>query len=102
RPVEVHGALLHTVGVEANARPVQIIDLSFYGAKLRTDRDHAPGSRAVLALPNHSLRLEGTIVRIRGTEVAMVFDPRSSVDPVLERLLRSQSMAIPADGKRAT
>jgi hypothetical protein len=96
RPV-VDAAMLHVIGPVAEPpvtepRPVQIIDLSAGGAKFRADRTPTPGSRVVLELPACALRLDGTIVRTRGSDVAMAFDPASRADPALNRLLRCATL----------
>jgi hypothetical protein len=91
---DIHRALLHAVDSDAEMRPVQIINLSTGGARFRTDRTQTSGSRVTLELPDHALRLDGTILRVRGWEAAMAFEPESSADPALSRLLRSE---IPID-----
>ena len=91
RGSEIYGAFLHLIGSDTDARPVQIVDLSTGGARLRVDRSLTVGSRVILELHRHDLRLEGSILRVRGTEAAMVFDPGSAADPALNRLLRSEA-----------
>jgi hypothetical protein len=88
-PTEVYRATLHRVGDTAVARPVQIIDLSFGGARLRCECAHIPGTRVVLDIPSRGLRLTGRIIRVRGIEAAMVFSAEAKGDPILIRLLRS-------------
>ena len=90
RRPEVHEALLHMIGPSTDPRPVQVTNLSIGGAKFRADSVPTPGSRVVLELPESALRLDGTILRARGADAAMVFDPASSADPALSRLLRSE------------
>jgi hypothetical protein len=92
-PTEPIGALLHLVTDDPVGRPVQIVNLSFGGAKLRGDVSHTPGTRVALQIPSHSLHLRGRINRVRGTEAALTFDAESSADPVLGRLLRSMPAA---------
>lgn len=93
RPAEVHGALLHLTVPDRDTRPVQIINLSTGGAKIRVDRPQTPGSSVTLEVPSHDLRLDGTIMRVRGMETTMVFGPAASTDPGLGRLLRNESVA---------
>jgi hypothetical protein len=88
----IYEALLHMIGAETDPRPVQIIDLSTGGAKFRTDSVPTPGSRVILELLGRALRLDGTILRSRGTDAAMAFDPASSADPGLSRLLQSEAL----------
>jgi hypothetical protein len=90
---DIHEALLHMIGPLTDPRPVQITNLSIGGAKFRTDSAPTPGSRVILELPDNGLRLDGTILRARGADAAMVFDPASSADPALSRLLRSEAAA---------
>jgi hypothetical protein len=80
-------ALLHVSGAEAV--PVRIIDVSAGGARLRGNGLPALGSRVVLEVQGRVVRLEGRIVRARGSDAAMAFDPACSGDPALTRLLRS-------------
>jgi hypothetical protein len=89
----VYGALLHVTDSRTDPAPVQIRNLSIGGAKFRTDNVPTPGSRVILELPARTLRLDGTIVRARGVDAAMVFDPASSADPALGRLLISETVA---------
>jgi hypothetical protein len=93
RRPEIHDALLHMIGPLTDPRPVQITNLSIGGARFRTDRAPTPGSRVILEIPDNALRLDGTILRARGADAAMVFDPASSADPALSRLLRSEAVA---------
>jgi hypothetical protein len=95
RPSDIQEGLLHLPHSDAEARPVEIINLSVGGAKFRGARMQAPGSKVVLELPDHGLRLDGTILRTRGAEAAMVFDPDTSADPALRSLVRSQTRADP-------
>jgi hypothetical protein len=98
----IYEALLHMIGPytdprpadprSADSRPVQIIDLSAGGARFRTDRAPTPGSRVVLELLGRALRLDGTTLCTRGTDAAMAFDPASSADPGLSRLLQSEAL----------
>jgi hypothetical protein len=88
-PSEVVRAFLQLAACGSAGRPVQIIDVSFGGAKLRCDVSHTPGNRAALEIPDRGLRLSGRIIRARGIEAAMMFDAESSADPALGRLLRS-------------
>ena len=90
---EVSEALLHMIDSRVDPTPVQILNLSISGAKFRADNAPAPGSRVMLELPARTLRLDGTIVRARGVDAAMVFDPASSADPALGRLLTSETTA---------
>jgi hypothetical protein len=85
--------LLHLVGSDADPRSVQLIDLSISSAKFRVDRTQTTGNKVILELPNHTLRLGGTIVRAIGTEAVMVFDTASCADPTLRRLVRSERQA---------
>jgi len=94
-PPDIHEALLHTVGQGSDTRPARIINLSVGGARFRVDRAPAPGSRVVLELPGRGLSLNGTILRVRGMQVAMAFDPASSADPGLSWLLGSEALADP-------
>jgi hypothetical protein len=89
RPTETYRATLHRAGNDTAARPVQIIDLSLGGAKLRCESAHAPGTMVVLEIPGCDVRLTGKILRARGIEAAMVFNGESAADPALGRLLRS-------------
>jgi hypothetical protein len=88
----IYEALLHMIGPHMDPKPVQIIDLSAGGAKFRTDSAPTPGSRVVLEVLGRALHLDGTILRTRGTDAAMVFDPASSADPGLSRLLQSEAL----------
>jgi hypothetical protein len=92
RPMGTYEGLLHGVGPEVDTRPVQIINLSVGGAIFRVDRMQTPGSSVILELPGHALRLDGSILRMRGMEAAMIFDPASSADPDLSRLLQSETL----------
>jgi len=94
---EVRAAVLHMIGRSTDPRPVRIINLSIGGAKFRADHAVTPGSRVVLELPDSDLRLDGTIMRARGPDTAMVFDAASSADPGLSRLLHAECA-----GDRAT
>lgn len=98
-PSEAYRALLHVVGDDSKARPVQIVDLSFGGAKLRCDVAHTPGTRIVLEIPSCGLHLTGSIIRARGIEVALVFETESSSDPTLGDLLRSLNTTASTDIK---
>jgi hypothetical protein len=80
---------LHQTGPDPDTMPVKIIDLSAGGASFNSERAQTPGSRVILELPEHAIRLDGSIVRVRGWEVAMVFEPASSANPALGRLLQS-------------
>ena len=91
-PSEIEEALLHAADPVAATMPVQIINLSFGGARFHVDRALTAGSRAILELPGHALRLDGAILRTHGTEAAMIFDPASRADPHLSRILRSESL----------
>ncbi len=93
RPLPFHGALLHATGQNADPQPVHIINLSGSGARLRTDDAPPPGSKVILELTSHGVRVEGTILRRRGAEAAMAFEPSSCDDPALSRLLRSEAEA---------
>ncbi len=86
------GSLLHTIDPPTSPRPVRIIDMSIGGAKFWSDRAQTPGSRVVLEFPEYALRLDGSILRARGTEASMVFDPASSADPALSRLLQTGAL----------
>jgi hypothetical protein len=90
---DLHGALLHMVGPNADTRPAQVLHLSAGGASLRVDRPQIPGSKVTLELPAHTIRLEGTILRARGMDAAMVFDPTARTDPDLNRLLGCEAVA---------
>jgi hypothetical protein len=90
---EVYEALLHMIDSRTDPTPVQIHNLSIGGAKFRADNVPAVGSRVILELPARTLRLDGMIVRARGVDAAMVFDPTSSADPALGRLLTSEAVA---------
>jgi hypothetical protein len=97
RPSTNLEGLLHQADPDAESRRVQIISLSNSGARFRVDRTQTPGTKVTLELPGQDLRLDGTILRTRGAEVAMVFDPASSADPKLSRVLRSQAVTDPVD-----
>jgi hypothetical protein len=88
---ELGEALLHIPGPETDTRPAQVINLSIGGAKLRIDRAQLSECRVILELLGPGLRLAGTVLRARGSEAAMCFDPASSADPGLARLLRSEA-----------
>jgi hypothetical protein len=88
---EIYDALLHEFGSDAEQWQVQIVNLSAGGARFRADCHQSPGSRVTLELPDHALRLDGTILRVLGGEAAMIFEPGSSADPTLGLLLRAQS-----------
>jgi hypothetical protein len=88
---EIYEAFIHVTDPNTDPRPVQIINLSAGGAKFRTDSAPTPGSKVTLELPERALRLDGTILRARGADAAMVFDPASRADPALSRLLRSKA-----------
>jgi hypothetical protein len=90
---EVHDALLHEFGSDAEPWRVRIVNLSAGGARFRADCHQSPGSRVTLELPDHALRLDGTILHILGGEAAMVFEPGASADPALGLLLRAQSQS---------
>jgi hypothetical protein len=92
RRPRIYEALLHLIGPYTDPRPVQIVDLSAGGANFRTDSAPTPGSRVVLEVLGRALRLDGTILRARGTDAAMAFDPASSADPGLSRLLQSEAL----------
>jgi hypothetical protein len=81
------GALLHMAGPYAETRPAQLLNLSIGGARFRVDRPQTPGSRVTLELPAHAIRLDGSILRARGMDAAMIFDPSCRTDPDLSRLL---------------
>jgi hypothetical protein len=100
-PSEAYRALLHVVDGDTSGRPVEIIDLSFGGAKVRCDVSHTPGTRAVLEIPSQGLRLTGRIIRVRVNEAALAFDPEASSDPSLGELLRSLRTAGVATMARA-
>jgi len=93
RPADMQEGLLHPVHSDAEARTVEIVNLSAGGAKVRGARMQSAGSRVVLELPGHGIRLDGTILRTRGAEAALIFDPESSADPALRNFLRSQTHA---------
>lgn len=93
RRPDLHGARLHMVGSDADTRPAQVLRLSAGGASLRVDRPQVPGSKVALELPAHTIRLEGTILRARGLDAAMVFDRASGTDPDLNRLLGCETVA---------
>jgi hypothetical protein len=95
RPPRIEGALLRTVGPDADTRAVSIVNLSVGGAKARVDRPPPPGTRIILELPSHDLQLDGTILRVRGANVALAFDTTSSADPGLARLLRTEALEDP-------
>lgn len=89
----VYGAILHLGSDDPTGEPVRIIDLSAGGARLRTDRMQSTGASVVLAIPSLGLRLNGSIVRVRGFEAAVKFDSASSADPALGRLLQCLAIA---------
>jgi hypothetical protein len=97
RPSTNLEGLLHQADPDAESRRAQIISLSTSGARFRVDRTQTPGTKVTLELPGHDLRLVGTILRTRGAEAAMVFDPASSADPDLSRVLRSQVATDPVN-----
>ncbi|MGD0104129.1 MAG: hypothetical protein ABSC06_08840 [Rhodopila sp.] len=88
-----HRALLHTVASDTDTRPVQLTNLSFAGARFRADRIQTPGCKVILELPGHALRLAGTVLGVRGTAATMRFEPASSADPALRRLLQSETQS---------
>jgi hypothetical protein len=88
----IHEAVLHMTGPDTDPMPVHIINLSEGGAKFRIGSTPQVGSQVVLELPYRALRLDGTILRTRGSDAAMAFDPASSANPVLGQLLRSGLM----------
>jgi hypothetical protein len=95
RSPDTAAGLLHRVDADEDASPAQIINLSTGGARLRVDRIPPPGSNVTLELPEHGISLNGTILRARGTEGAMLFDSAASADPILRGLLRSDALADP-------
>jgi hypothetical protein len=92
RRSDLRRALLHMVGPDADTRPAQVLHLSVGGASFRVDRPQTPGSKVTLELPAHTIRLDGTILRARGMDAAMVFDPATSTDPDLNRLLGCETV----------
>ena len=90
RPVGIHEALLHANDDYWDMTPVQIINLSRSGAKLRTERPQMVGSKVTLELPDEGLHLDGSILRVSGSEAAIAFDPVASADSGLNRLLQEQ------------
>ena len=88
-----HRALLHTAASDTDTRPVQLTNLSVAGARFRADGIQAIGCQVILELPGHALRLAGTILRVSGTEATMAFEPASSANPALRRLLQSETQS---------
>ena len=95
-PSEAYRALLRQVSDDATGRPVQVINLSLGGAKLRCTRAHAPGTRVVLEIPCRSVQLPGKITRMRGIEAAMVFKSEAASDLNLRRLVRELTLSAAA------
>ena len=89
RRMEIQGAVLHLIGLDHQTWPVRVVNLSAGGASVRIEHIPTPGSEVILELPNHALHLNGVIVRVRGMDVAIVFDAASSADPRLDRALRA-------------
>lgn len=98
RPADVQNGLLHAPVPDAEAKPVQIVDLSAGGARLRVDSEQTPGSKVIRELPDQALRLDGTILRTHDTESVMAFDAAASADPDLGRILQSEPIT---NGARA-
>ena len=87
RPHDCYEALLYGNDRNTDGQQVHIVNLSAGGARFRGDDAPSLGSRVVLELPDHAVRLSGTIIRQRGIDTAMVFDPAVRGDPDLSRLL---------------
>jgi hypothetical protein len=85
--------LLHSVDASPGPTPVQVINLSRGGARLRAEHPPTIGNRVTLELPCQGLNLIGTILRVRGKDASMVFEPITSDDPGLNRLLRTEPVA---------
>ncbi len=90
RPVGIHEALLHANEDYWDMTPVQIVNLSRSGAKIKAERSQLVGSQVTLELPDEGLHLDGSILRVNGTEVAIAFSPVASADSGLNRLLQEQ------------
>jgi len=82
------GSLLRPTEHGTNAEPVQVINLSPGGAKLRTETASEEGCAIVLDLPDEGLRLSGYLIDTVGLEASMVFATGSAMDPALRRYLR--------------
>jgi hypothetical protein len=95
RSSDTAAGLLHRVDADDDVIPVHVINLSIGGARFRVDRVPPPGSKVTLELPVHGISLDGTILRARGTDAAMLFDSAASADPILRGLLRSDALADP-------
>jgi PilZ domain len=87
----IQDALLHASDAHRDPMPVQVVNLSRGGAKLRGELSQTVGNNVTLELPCQGLHLDGTIVRVRGREASMVFAPVTSESPGLNSLLRTES-----------
>ena len=96
RPEGIKDGLLHTQSGQIHSLPVQIVNMSLGGAKIRADGRQQQGDRIMLEVPSHGLRLNGTILRVRGSEAAVMFDAATRNDPRLNRLLRPEPVAVGA------
>jgi hypothetical protein len=84
-------ALLHVAGIEGGGVPAHILNLSRGGARVRVDWPQKAGNNVTLELPHHGLHLDGTILRVRGSEAVMVFEPAATADLGLSRLLQADT-----------
>jgi hypothetical protein len=86
----IQGALLHASNADSDPTPVQIVNLSMGGAKLRAEHPQTVGNKVTLEVPCQGLQLDGTILRVRGREASIAFEPVSRDDPGLNHLLRTE------------
>jgi hypothetical protein len=89
----IEGGLLHFSDASQGPTPVQIVNLSRSGAKLRSEYPPTAGNKVTLELPCQGLNLNGTILRVRGRDASMAFEPVTCDDPGLNRLLRTEPVA---------
>jgi hypothetical protein len=90
RPNGLEDALLHVNDACRDPMPVQVVNLSRGGARVRGDHPQTVGNKVTLELPCKGLHLDGTILRVRGKEASMVFAPVTSENPGLNSLLRPE------------
>jgi hypothetical protein len=90
QPSGLQDARLRVADSDGRAIQVQIIDLTALGAKIRSDHLSMAGSKVTLELPGHGLHLDGVILRVRGLEATVAFDPEARSDPGLMRLLQPE------------
>jgi hypothetical protein len=87
---EIRDALLHANETCHDPMPVQVLNLSKGGARLRGEQPQIVGNKVTLELPGQGLHLDGTVLRVRGKDASIVFGPVSSENPGLNALLRSE------------